>query len=468
MLYRSYPDVGVDSSSSGAGACGDLSLETTAARGGAGAPPSNTAPANCNEGGPPSQILCAGVDSLYLSYRGRLRGDIARKLDRKKEQAASDDAGSELLAQLQLGEGTFEVLGHGRGKFQYVLKDDRFSIQLSNRPQSQLPVAYCQISSALLLAEGPEAASEALRGVLEQLIESDDWWASVSRCDVFVDATAPFNLGEIRRGDWVCRARRIQEFGTVNHCTGFVFGGGGDLSARVYDKTEEIKTSGKEYMKTVWYEAGWDLKQTVIRTEFQLRGPALKSLEFGNLDQLINDTGALWRYCTTEWLRLAIPDGDDTTRSRWGTHPGWRFIAENGFAGDSKARRIDVPASNGVPGDETIYSRHVSVLSHWMAKYNITDPDRAVDDLHARCTRHHESLFFVRDEGFDEHVQRKAAFKAKKWNKRFGNVVAKDEAAHGEALRKEYQRAKRNERDKSDEWPHDWDVVIPGLDEDER
>ena len=34
----------------------------------------------------------------------------------------------------------------------------------------------------------------------------------------------------------------------------FVFGRGGDISARVYDKTAEIQRSGKEYMKAIWHE----------------------------------------------------------------------------------------------------------------------------------------------------------------------------------------------------------------------
>ena len=212
---------------------------------------------------------------------------------------------------------------------------------------------------------------------------------------------------------------------------------------------------------------GWQPGQRVIRTEFQLRNAVLKTLGFGSLDRLIAEPGALWRYCTSDWLRLAIPDPRDATRSRWETHPAWVMLAEQGFAGETIAKRVNVPMTN-VPDDEVIYSRHVSSVSSWMAKHNITDPELAAQDLFDRCANHHDSLMFVREEGFIDHVKRKAAHKAKGWNKRFGDSVECDDEAFRRAQRKEYQRRKRNERDKSDDWVQDWDVHIPGLDGDEE
>lgn len=459
---NSYPVI--DSlSAQDAGARRDLSARTNPASDGAGAPPSNTAPANCssNGEGPSGLILCAGVDSLYLSYRGRLLGDVARKLDRKKEAAASEEPGLDLLAQMAVAGHTFEVMPYGRGKFQYVLRDPSFDIQLSNRIKSRLPVAYCQVSSACLLSLGVEAATERLGRVLGELLETDGAPASVSRCDLYVDAVEPFDLDQLERGDWVCRARDINDYGTVSHRTGFVFGRGGDISARVYDKTVEIQRSGKDYMKTVWHEAGWQPGQQVIRTEFQLRGSVLKALGFGTLDRLIAEPGALWRYCTTDWLRLAVANPNDATRSRWETRPAWRMLSQWGFTGETSAARVNVPMSN-VPDDEVIYSRHVSSVSSWMAKHNITDPELAAQDLFDRCANHHDSLMFVREEGFIDHVKRKAMHKAKGWNKRFGSTIERDDEAFRHAERRTYQRRKRNERDKSAD---EWDIDLSDLSE---
>jgi hypothetical protein len=44
-----------------------------------GAPPSNTAPDNCNGEGN-LQILHCGVDSLYLSYRGKIKFEVSQQL----------------------------------------------------------------------------------------------------------------------------------------------------------------------------------------------------------------------------------------------------------------------------------------------------------------------------------------------------------------------------------------------------
>ena len=49
------------------------------------------------------------------------------------------------------------------------------------------------------------------------------------------------------------------------------------MLARIYNKSEEIKTTGKEWFKTIWLDNGWEGKKDVWRIEFQLRRKALGS-----------------------------------------------------------------------------------------------------------------------------------------------------------------------------------------------
>ena len=64
-----------------------------------GAPSSNTAPSNCNDG-TNTRILRVGVDSLYLSYPGELSQESAVRLNTLKDLAQSKDPEQQKRAQL--------------------------------------------------------------------------------------------------------------------------------------------------------------------------------------------------------------------------------------------------------------------------------------------------------------------------------------------------------------------------------
>lgn len=57
--------------------------------------------------------------------------------------------------------------------------------------------------------------------------------------------------------------------------SGFSFGRG-EVAARMYDKTREIRTGGKLWFHAVWRAGGADPEAPVWRLEFQLRGEALR------------------------------------------------------------------------------------------------------------------------------------------------------------------------------------------------
>ncbi|MFP3354916.1 hypothetical protein R0K04_26565, partial [Pseudoalteromonas sp. SIMBA_153] len=79
-----------------------------------------------------------------------------------------------------------------------------------------------------------------------------------------------------------CRSGRKAVDHDRDKLTGFTFGAGGEFSARLYDKTEEIKNSKKDFFNDVWRESGWDGETTIWRLEFQPRQAPVK--EFGLLE----------------------------------------------------------------------------------------------------------------------------------------------------------------------------------------
>lgn len=86
--------------------------------------------------------------------------------------------------------------------------------------------------------------------------------------------------------------------------SGFTIGRGDSMLARIYNKSEEIKISGKDWFKDIWRENGWTGDKDIWRVEFQLRRKALKELSLSRVEDLSSLEEELWQYLTTKWLRM--------------------------------------------------------------------------------------------------------------------------------------------------------------------
>jgi len=123
--------------------------------------------------------------------------------------------------------------------------------------------------------------------------------------------------------------------------SGLDFSARGPMSCCIYDKTRELKKSGKIWFEDVWLLNGWEDGQTVWRVEFRFKREALHELKaeglfhgIENAYDLPDRLRVLWAYAAGHvdggedgspdgWLRLVLPSEEDRTRSRWSTHPAW-------------------------------------------------------------------------------------------------------------------------------------------------
>jgi hypothetical protein len=257
----------------------------------AGAPPSNTAPANCISPSNPSphplfHLLRFGIDSLYLSYPGTLSHEWEENLERLKGLAQSDDPVERSTAQVTLGGHLFEVKDKGKGRYPYVLVDNCYHLQISRSSAKSLPLAYVQLSSELLTALSVTEAEQALRFIVSTLGRVDGE-AQISRVDLFADFVSNVSMESWHRDAWVTRAQDIDTYSRQRAFTGWSIGLGGDIGARLYDKTLELKKSRKDYLKPLWSAKGWEPDQSVWRLEYQLRREVLKELGVASLPSLL-------------------------------------------------------------------------------------------------------------------------------------------------------------------------------------
>ena len=371
----------------------------------AGAQPSITAPANS------IRVLRHGIDSLYVSYPGKVDPNFAVELQQAKELAQTSNDELVARAAVELGDHLFTVLPRGRGRFAYVMEDNWFSIQVANAVS--IPLAYVQIRSEYLTAVGAEEAIATLNEIVEQLGECAA--PSISRIDLYVDFVGDHDLTAQPGFAWVkrCRKRDIHE--DRDRITGISFGPGNELSARLYDKTAEIIKSGKDYLKPLWEAKGWKEGETVWRMEFQSRREAfpdpLKRIAVDALPHM----GAWWRYLATEWLRLAIPSESDDTRTRWPMHPVWDALAKAWEVPPDAPLMTRVPKGRA-PSDEILFKNGLWGLSSFMAREGITDIGEGLGEFLDALGRFHEQI--PASGGLSGYMQRKARLKARRYNMR--------------------------------------------------
>jgi hypothetical protein len=292
-----------------------------------GTPPCNTVPLNYNP--KTFKSLRYGIDSLYVSYPGVIAEDWDKKLANLKEQAQSEDETQQALAQVVIGQHIFEVKDKGKGRFSYVLVDNSFYLQASNGRSKALPMAYVQISSEYLAHVGVEQAEKSLQFIVNTLGLVKEP-ANISRADLFVDFGADLKMDSFNPLEsWITRTQSIDLHYRYNQFSGWSFGMGGDIGARLYNKTLEVeKKSKKFYLHEFWKAAGWDGQQVVWRMEFEAKREVLKQLGIYKLNNLLELQSALWLYLTQDWLRLATPSLTDSNQTRWPNHPLWDDIAQ--------------------------------------------------------------------------------------------------------------------------------------------
>lgn len=410
-----------------------------------GAPPSNTAPYNCNSGnGGFFKAFRWGIDSLYLSYPGELSQESDTRLKALKLLAQSTDPNEVGKAQLSIGNHVFEVKEKGASLFPYILEDGAFRIQLS-RPGHKAPMAYVKVSAALLAHVGPVEAEKQLYELLAQLGELKES-ANVSRIDLFADFQTSVDMESWDRHAWVTRASSINAYAVSGNFSGWSIGLGGIISARLYNKLLEIVVSGKDWILPLWQKAGWDGSGLVWRLEFEIKREVLTQKGLSKLYEVMNHLNGLWSYATTEWLRLTLPSDADKTRSRWATHPLWACLASVDWEGDGGPLSKRFKPSRS-PNDVRLFQTACSTVLAFMAKhgYGAKQLYEAWEDLAAQLVEHIEQEAFKLGLPFDDYVGEKLALKHRQYNTAV-NDPEQEEKRKAKALA-DQARAYRKESD---------------------
>lgn len=280
----------------------------------------------------PLSELASGVDSFYLSGRGRLSAPLLDDLERARHEARATQSPQEFDA----GGETFLVAARPLNKYPFRLDHENGVVGLT--ASTHLPTVNVQPSAAFIHAAGVESAIYWFMGTLEVLLGEVQW--SSSRVDVFMDVQG-WDLCSEDRARFVCRARQLAMWESDLAFQTMRFGTGkSGVMARIYDKTAESRARGTDWWPDVWgepYRAG----ERVLRVEFQVTRQVLAQTAIDDPVEALDRLPNLWAYLTDEWLSLRTPTADQT-RSRWPVAPEWKDVQQaslrNGAIGLERMR----------------------------------------------------------------------------------------------------------------------------------
>ncbi|HZQ50166.1 MAG TPA: hypothetical protein VFB69_07655 [Candidatus Dormibacteraeota bacterium] len=291
--------------------------EPAAVRGWRSASPNRGPPKNRDEALTSSiRILAAGIDSLYVSFKGET--DPARLDGIEFQKARAQETGQPQLFLLGADRKAL-VQPSGWGSYRYWLRCGGFDVFVGRG--RGMPAVYARIASEFIHEVGPLKALADLKSCVGALLDQVDE-TICSRVDIYADFQGWVPVSE-DYNRFVTRSRRNTSHIAVHHdgrrFTGFTFGRDA-MVARLYDKSLEIAHSGKRWMHEVWGD-GLDVSAPVWRLEFQLRREILAECSLTSPQDVLDLRPSLWTYAM-QWLSLREPT-PGATRTRWPVASVW-------------------------------------------------------------------------------------------------------------------------------------------------
>jgi len=267
-------------------------------------------------------VLAAGIDSLYVSFKGEV--DAAGLHGIEVLKARAQETGQPQV--LSLTDRKALVQPSGWGSYRYWLRCGDFDVFIG-RGRS-LPAVYARIASEFIHEVGPLGALASLKSFVGTSLLSQTDEMVCSRVDVYADFQ-----GWVPRSEdydrFITRSRRNTSHLAVHyngrHFTGFTFGRDA-MVARLYDKGLEIVHSGKSWMHEVWADR-LEAAAPVWRLEFQLRRQILAECSLTEPENVIAQRQNLWAYAM-KWLSLREPI-PGATRTRWPVAEVWSQLTRS-------------------------------------------------------------------------------------------------------------------------------------------
>jgi hypothetical protein len=306
-------------------------------------------------------VVASGIDSIWLNVYGEFSEDQMVLLDWAKEQAQHSPIRKD-LAPLPpfLGENLL-IEPKGKPRYDYVVGSDDLTVQLKGPGGLPVPPMVIRISSQCLwrLGGGGWSAIEAAVA-WAGLVFADGCTVKVSHyhecADLqgWVPSVAELG-GVVKRADTLdvhlAEGEGYQEDGIQYRLArgdalqGVSAGRSNRLRMSIYDKTKEIRKSGKEWFRGVWQQnPDYDSSLPVWRVEPQYGRELLHKHNIETLDDLRAHQAALYRYALGWFSWRQRQDSDADHPQRWPLIPAWTaLLAARGASAPLPVARVVRP-----------------------------------------------------------------------------------------------------------------------------
>jgi hypothetical protein len=357
---------------------------------GEGARPNNMAPSKYTAPAGSVRVLQQGIDTLVLNIYGTLKEDWIETLAMAKEDAQASP-GERALSPLPPFDGTTPLMrSTGRPYYEWVATSPDVDVKI-RKPStaSHRPVAVVRVSSEALWRLGRGGRSAALLASiwLQSIFKEAGYRVQVSRADLATDyqghipqrADLQHVVKRAAHTEHTIPADGDDETAThwdrANRLTGFSSGRSTNIRASGYDKSREIKVSGKPWFRDLWARsAGYRADLPVWRMEIQCGRGFLGKRGIETVDDLLAQLAALWRYGTA-WYSFRQPGVADTNRSRWPVAAWWLALTPWRTEDAGELPKLAVVR----PRYDRLVSGFVGYLTSMMAITGIDLPALALD-----------------------------------------------------------------------------------------
>lgn len=270
----------------------------------AGRPDQSPALISCGFQTATGAILSHGYDRLELSLYASVPCNLISLIRSHKTGLQSGHLEESLMP---FGGIEWLVQRTGVRNYPYVLKTDDIVVCLSSRgPDSQIPSVSIRVGS---VSSQVGAISCAVR--VQRLLEHHGMHVLkdvVSRFDYAVDLRIPMaNLERyLTNQHLICRGTYTAFYYLHKKLTGLQVGKG-DIVCRIYDKSQELKTTS-DIAKQMYFKEKYDGNlENIVRVEFQLRGGAIRDYlgPKRGAKNLQRNLQRIWADLTENWLRVS-------------------------------------------------------------------------------------------------------------------------------------------------------------------
>ena len=340
------------------------------------------------------QFLLSGIDTLDLGLYVTWGTDWKRRLnilDKKKQQARKQGG---LLSKMPSGR-SFIFRPNGKGEnYRFHFQFDAYNLYIgkSSAPGSS-PNVYLSIDAKALWFNGIENALSWIAEDLQAIGKGKILFIKVSRVDLCADFWIP---GGVSYDFLLSHKVTRNDKGNIyldkdNLETFYLANKKSPVQLRIYNKGLEANQQGG---KKIWFLDLWQRESTedVWRIEFQLRRPALKQFGINSINDLEEKKASVWRYLTTKWFSLRIPDNDKAERRT--LHPFWHAVQECFQVNESSSDVKRVYKSDNPASPEWHLSHIDGCLSSFASILGITNREDALTELKSHLSRRNNERDF--------------------------------------------------------------------------